>query len=173
MGRNRSRYFCCDCLAKSLLAPKPFHVAEQSQHIPVLADAQALVTKWNGTGRWTSAAHWGHGVPTVFTEATVDGETTVTVPTGDFKVAWMDIGTERGDHVRVLLMRRRVLKRGQPKNSLAHSASNQYAEDSPKSQVPLERFRLYSLHRNRVKVVFLGGTTQTAFALVTPEPKPL
>src|SRR5882757_3638980 len=71
--------------------------------VPAVADAQALVTKWNGTARWTSAAHWNHGVPTVFTEAMIDGESTVTLPTGNFTVARLDVGTERGDHARVLL----------------------------------------------------------------------
>jgi hypothetical protein len=67
------------------------------------ADGQAPVSKWSGSGLWTSARHWDHGLPTVFTEATVDGESTVTVPEGQFTVARLDVGTESGDHARVSL----------------------------------------------------------------------
>jgi hypothetical protein len=68
---------------------------------PVAADAP--VSKWSGSGLWTSARHWDHGIPTVFTEATVDGESTVTVPDGQFTVARLDVGTESGDQARVSL----------------------------------------------------------------------
>ncbi|AEU37498.1 pectate lyase family protein [Granulicella mallensis] len=71
--------------------------------MPVLANAQAPVSRWTGTGRWTSTAHWSHGLPTVFTEATVGGESAVTVPDGDFTVARLNVGTEPGDHARVSL----------------------------------------------------------------------
>jgi hypothetical protein len=89
MSRIRTNSFRCLLLALAVT--------------PVAADAQTLVTRWSGTGRWTSTAHWNHGVPTVFTEATVDGESSVTVPPGNFTVARLDVGTERGDHARVSL----------------------------------------------------------------------
>jgi hypothetical protein len=70
---------------------------------PAVANAQATVSKWSGIGLWNAARHWDHGIPTVFTEATVHGESIVTVPDGQFSVARLDVGTESGDQTRVSL----------------------------------------------------------------------
>jgi pectate lyase len=67
------------------------------------ASAQPWITTWTGSGNWTSAKHWSHGLPTVLTEASVRNDSDLKVGPGNFTVARLDIGTEGGDNVRTSL----------------------------------------------------------------------
>jgi hypothetical protein len=71
---------------------------------PITAAQSGTQTTWpKGTGRWTDATGWSGGVPTVFQEATVRGNSSVAIPHGSFTVARLNVGVNRGDHSRVEL----------------------------------------------------------------------
>lgn len=71
---------------------------------PITAAQGPLKTTWpKGSGRWTDTARWSGGVPTVFQEATVRGNSSVVIPHGSFAVARLDVGTNQGDRSRVEL----------------------------------------------------------------------
>lgn len=67
------------------------------------ASAQSKTTTWAGTGDWTSAKHWSHGLPSVSTDASVRRDSNLTIPHGNFAVARLGVGTESGDNVRASL----------------------------------------------------------------------
>jgi hypothetical protein len=71
--------------------------------LPACAAAHSQTTRWTGTGNWTSAKHWSHGLPSVSTDASVRKDSNLTIPHGNFTVARLDVGTESGDNVRASL----------------------------------------------------------------------
>jgi hypothetical protein len=71
---------------------------------PITAAQSGTQTTWpKGTGRWIDATGWSGGVPTVFQEVTVRGNSSVVIPHGSFTVARLNVGVNRGDHSRVEL----------------------------------------------------------------------
>jgi hypothetical protein len=61
-------------------------------------------TDWTGrTGRWNEAAKWSNGLPTAFKKASIKGDGSLVIPTGNYITARLDVGVSRGDHAKVQL----------------------------------------------------------------------
>jgi hypothetical protein len=59
-------------------------------------------TAWTaGSGAWTDAARWSQGLPDRYREAVVRGDSRVVIPAGDYPIADLEVGLNRGDRARV------------------------------------------------------------------------
>jgi hypothetical protein len=82
--------------------------------------APAQSSDWiGGTGDWNDATKWSDGVPAVETEASVSGQSTVRIPSGQYMAAQLSVGNRAGDRARVelnggqLLLRQDSLRIGE------------------------------------------------------------
>ena len=61
-------------------------------------------TTWtHGTGLWTDPEKWSAGLPTPFLEASVEGDSTVSIPPGSYEAALLEVGNRAGGHATIQL----------------------------------------------------------------------
>ena len=61
-----------------------------------------FTTSWQSeAGYWTDSKKWSAGLPTVYKEAVIGGQSSIVIPRGDFTAAGFKVGTEDGDHTGV------------------------------------------------------------------------
>jgi pectate lyase len=72
--------------------------------LPVFqASAEEPTSTWIGHGTWTDSQHWSHGLPSVFSDASIRKHSDLSIPHGTFTVARLNVGTENGDFVHASL----------------------------------------------------------------------
>src|SRR5690242_4307641 len=61
-----------------------------------------LQTNWTaGSGKWTDAQRWSHGLPTGYQSVSIRGNSHVVIPPGAWLAADLRVGVNRGDHSQV------------------------------------------------------------------------
>lgn len=61
-------------------------------------------TEWKlGSGSWTETARWSQGLPTPYVRAEIHGNSAVTIPSGTYLAADLEIGLSSSDHARAEL----------------------------------------------------------------------
>lgn len=99
--------------------------------------ALPYATRWkNGNGNWSDSIKWSAGVPTIFREATVGGNSDIVISRGDFATADLRVGTEAGDRTKVevngahLLVRQDSLIVGEYSGGIAQFVLNDGSVES-------------------------------------------
>jgi hypothetical protein len=80
------------CIGLTLAADLTVAAAESTPDVTVWAD---------GSGNWNQANHWSNGLPDGYVRAEVHGNSSVTVPAGDYVIGDLEIGLNPRDRARV------------------------------------------------------------------------
>jgi hypothetical protein len=75
-----------------------------------IAGASSGDTRWNsGPGLWTDVARWSAGLPDAYRRVEVHGNSAVTVPSGDYVIANLEVGLNYRDHASVMVDGARIV----------------------------------------------------------------
>ena len=68
----------------------------------LLKASETTSTQWTGgVGQWTEVSRWSDGLPDAYRETVVGGRSNLAIPTGNYFLSDLEVGCNRGDHVRV------------------------------------------------------------------------
>ena len=98
MRRSKAIHF----LAVLVMATALIGLADRGIAHAATAETSPDTTEWKlGLGSWAKAALWSQGLPTPYLRAEVHGNSTVTISSGTYLAADLEIGLNSADHARV------------------------------------------------------------------------